>query len=111
MVYIILVTHILASSALLFLLVQLLFIKLFEPRQIFLTVIFLAMYQLLSGFTMISLKHYDFTEVWIIGSVIGFIVFILSWLIFVFRPFSIVMLILSNLTLLTMVFLMTNKIA
>jgi len=118
MFYLILVTHILSASVLLFTFIQLFFPKkIFQPHQTFFIVIPLAIFQLLSGFTMISLKHYDFKEMWVQGSAMGFMVFIISWLIFVklyfsrFKPLSFIMLVLSNLTLLIMIFLMTNKIA
>jgi hypothetical protein len=118
MFYIILVIHILSASMILLTFIQLFFPKkLFQPHQTFLIVMPLAIFQLFSGFTMISLKQYDFKEIWIQGSTIGFIIFITSWLIFVkfsssrFRPLSFIMLLLSTLTLLIMIFLMTNKIA
>jgi uncharacterized membrane protein YozB (DUF420 family) len=77
----------------------------------------LTILQLLSGFTIISLKHYDFHEKWILVSSIGFPLFIASWLGFVyfssfsFRRVPLIMLGFTFLSLLLMIFFMTNKIA
>jgi uncharacterized membrane protein len=49
-------------------------------RLTWLAIIPLAVMQLCSGFTMISLKHYAATEFWISGSTISFITMISSWL-------------------------------
>jgi uncharacterized membrane protein YozB (DUF420 family) len=100
----------------------------------------IALIQLLLGFTMISLKHYDFHEKWILISVIGFPVFIVCWVLFVcfavscqrtlslhpaksiwmpasagmtsflLRHVSLIMLACATLSLLLMIFFMTNKI-
>lgn len=95
----------------------------------------LAILQLATGFSMISLKHYDFSETWIAGSVIGFIIVIGSWFSFVyflllsqslisqhhssqipdgkfkfFRRCQSIMLVLCFAALLSMVFFMANKI-
>lgn len=43
-----------------------------------------ALIQLATGFTMISVQHYDYSEWWVTGSVIGFIVVIGSWFSFVY---------------------------
>lgn len=81
-----------------------------------------AIFQLASGFTMISLKHYDLSEFWIIGSMSGFMVLIISWFGFLYLLFSsppknrfysmlqIALLVTIGITLLFMIFLMTNKI-
>lgn len=77
----------------------------------------LTILQLFTGFTMISLKQYDFHEKWIMVSSIGFPVFIASWLLFVyfstysFRRIPYIMLGFTLLCLLFMIFFMTNKIA
>jgi uncharacterized membrane protein len=52
--------------------------------QTWLFIIPFALIQLGTGFTMISVQHYDFSEWWISGSVIGFIVVIGSWFSFVY---------------------------
>ncbi len=81
-----------------------------------------AIFQLASGFTMISLKHYDLSEYWIIGSMSGFMVLIISWFGFLYLLFTLslknrfyrilqmTLLLISGITLLFMIFLMTNKI-
>jgi uncharacterized membrane protein len=81
-----------------------------------------AIFQLASGFTMVSLKHYDLSEFWIIGSMSGFMMLILSWFGFLYLLFSsppknlfysmlqITLLLTTGITLLFMIFLMTNKI-
>lgn len=43
-----------------------------------------ALLQLLTGFTMISLKQYAYTDIWVIGSVEGFIIVIVSWFAFMY---------------------------
>lgn len=43
-----------------------------------------ALFELMSGFTMISLNHYDYSQTWVTGSVIGFIVVIGSWFTFLY---------------------------
>ncbi len=43
------------------------------------TIIPFALFQLATGFTMISLKQYNLSEFWIIGSILGFVVVICSW--------------------------------
>lgn len=71
-----------------------------------------ALLQLISGFTMISLRHYDINQFWIKGCVIGFIIFLLAWFGFIFfmRKLSSVFFYISSLTLLCMIFFMTSKI-
>lgn len=81
-----------------------------------------AIFQLASGFTMISVKHYDMSEFWIIGSMSGFMVLIISWFGFLYLLVSspsknlfyfmlqITLLLTTGITLLFMIFLMTNKI-
>lgn len=81
-----------------------------------------AIFQLMTGFTMISLKHYGLSEFWIKGSVIGFVIMMATWFIFIytllseksaqpfFRQLQFVMLALCSLTLLSMIFLMANRI-
>lgn len=82
-----------------------------------------AIFQLATGFTMISLQHYDFSELWIKGSVIGFIVVVISWFAFIyfllsgqnsagkfFRRLQSSMLVLCTFSLLCMIFFMANKV-
>jgi len=84
-----------------------------------LSIIPLALFQLMTGFTLISIQHYQYTELWIIGSVVGFIVVISSWLGFSYlllshstlhRRLQRGLLLLCGITLLGMIFLMANKI-
>lgn len=49
-----------------------------------LVIIPLAIVQLITGFSIISLQHYAMTELWISGSVIGFIIMMASWLGFMY---------------------------
>ena len=80
-----------------------------------------ALFQLVTGFTMISLQHYDFSETWVSGSVIGFIVVIISWFAFIYfllsdensaklRRLQFAMLFICTLSLLSMVFFMANRV-
>lgn len=93
--------------------------------QTWLIIIPFALFQLATGFTMINLKHYDSSEFWIIGSIIGFIILIGSWFSFIyfllssqqstkhfkfFRRTQFVMLLMCSLTLLCMIFLMANRV-
>lgn len=101
--------------------------------QTFFVIIPFALIQLGSGFTMISLQRENFTSLWIGGSVISFIIAILSWLVFIYflilsqqvnascqmspsklkrdRRLQAMMLMLSALSLLSMIFFMANKTA
>lgn len=84
-----------------------------------------AFLQLLSGFTMISLKQYGMQQLWVGISALGFVIMILTWMGFMYslmltatsqhnvckhRRIQTVLLILCALTLLTMIFAMTNQI-
>lgn len=81
-----------------------------------------AMLQLATGFTMISLQHYEWSEIWILGSVIGFIVVLVSWISFLYllltphkspltlRRTQALLLILCIIAVLSMIFFMVNKI-
>jgi len=91
-----------------------------------------AIFQLATGFTMISLKHYPVSEFWISGSIASFIVVIVSWLGFmyflllsqqatisvqtparfkIYRRIQTFFLLICALGLLSMVFFMANKTA
>jgi uncharacterized membrane protein len=81
----------------------------------------IALFQLATGFTMISLQHYNLSERWITGSIVGFIIVISTWLGFIyfllqsknkkiFHTLQKYMLSICGLTLFTMIFLMANKI-
>lgn len=76
----------------------------------------LGLMQLLMGFTMISIKHLDFHQKWILVSIFGFPILIASWLLFVYfstyslRTKSRFMLGIAIFTLLMMIFFMANKI-
>jgi uncharacterized membrane protein len=101
--------------------------------QTWLIILPVVILQLATGFSMISLKHEDFSQTWIIGSVIGFIVVIGSWFSFVyvlalsqqllaesldtntakfktFRRTQSIILFVCATALFTMIFLMANKI-
>jgi uncharacterized membrane protein len=102
--------------------------------QTWLVIIPMALLQLLSGFTMISLQEEDLTQVWIVGSVIGYVVLIGSWVSFLYflllaqqvpvetfsrdverskayRRTQSGMLVISAAALLSMIFFMSNKIS
>jgi uncharacterized membrane protein len=49
-----------------------------------LVIIPLAIIQLATGFTMISINHEDLSQLWISGSIIGFVTVIGGWLTFVY---------------------------
>lgn len=101
--------------------------------QTWLVILPVVILQLATGFSMISLKHEDFSQLWIVGSVIGFVIVIGSWFSFIyllalsqqlttesqhegpvkfksFRRVQSVMLFLCAAALFVMVFLMANKI-
>jgi uncharacterized membrane protein len=101
--------------------------------QTWLIILPVVIFQLATGFTMISLKHEDFSQLWIIGSVIGFIIVIGSWFSFLYilvlsqqlaiqsqnrtsikskaiRHLQSIMLFLCATALFTMIFFMTNRI-
>jgi uncharacterized membrane protein len=92
----------------------------------------LAIMQLATGFSMINIHHEDVSQLWISGSVIGFITVIGSWFSFIYflllaqqveiRKFSTeravayrrmqsMMLAVCGLALLVMIFFMANKVA
>ncbi len=85
-------------------------------KHVLYIIIPLSLIQLLMGFTMISLKHYDFHQKWILVSIFGFPIFIASWLLFVYfstyslRRKSLGLLGFAIFTLFMMIFFMTNKI-
>lgn len=102
--------------------------------QTFFVIIPFALVQLGSGFTLISLQRRSFSSLWIGGSVISFIVAIISWLAFIYflvlsqqvtsschqnrhiklkhdRRTQAMMLLLSAFSLLCMLFFMANKTA
>lgn len=76
----------------------------------------LAILQLASGFTMISLRHYDVSQLWITGSITSFIVAVVSWLGFFCllhrnQPrLQSSLLVICALALVCMVFLMVSKL-
>jgi uncharacterized membrane protein len=82
-----------------------------------LIIIPLSIFQLVTGFMMISLKQEDLFSTWIIGSILCFIILIVSWFSFVYFLISSqykrlqgIMLTISALSLLSMIFFMTSKI-
>jgi uncharacterized membrane protein len=99
--------------------------------QTWLVIIPFSIVQMASGFTLISLKHYNFSEMWIAGSIISFITVMAGWFAFVYylllsqqapisftshaqlkfyRQIQSLMLSLCALALLSMIFFMANKI-
>jgi uncharacterized membrane protein len=94
-----------------------------------------ALLQMATGFTMIGLQEEDMSQLWIVGSIIGFIIFIASWFSFIyflllaqqvpvnaassgsmsrykfFRRAQTLMLSATAAALLCMIFFMANKIA
>ena len=103
--------------------------------QTSLCIIPLAVLQLASGFMIMSLQHYHYSELWVMGSVIGFIVVIGTWFSFIyflvlsqqliantaqdashpkyklFRRIQFMMLSLCACALVSMIFLMANRTA
>lgn len=81
-------------------------------------VIPLAIFQLITGFTMISLKHYDFNQLWIKASVIGFLCAMTSWFAFIYcvlsrqqhRRLQSSMLFICAVSLFSMIFFMSNRV-
>lgn len=83
-----------------------------------------AIFQLATGFTIISLKHYELSALWIRGSVLGFIIVMGSWIGFIYFLFARqevenkkfydllqkLLLFTCGIALLSMIFLMANKI-
>lgn len=99
-------------------------------KQTSLIIIPFSVLQLATGFTMISLKRYNWHLIWLGGSVISFITAIVSWFCFLYflllsqqitlssneplrsiryRRFQSYMLLICALGLLSMVFFMANK--
>lgn len=82
-----------------------------------------TLFQLFTGFTMISIKQYDLSEHWIMGSLGGFIILMISWFAFLYFLISPphkkylkihhmlqkTLLITSISTVLSMLFFMVNK--
>jgi uncharacterized membrane protein len=103
-----------------------------------LLIIPLAITQLATGFTILSIQHEDFSQLWISASVIGFIIVIASWVSFIyflllsqqieikhstqpfnrwserglfFRRIQSMLLSVCGLSILAMIFFMANKVA
>lgn len=92
----------------------------------------LSIVQLSTGFSMISMNHEDISQLWVSGSIIGFITVIGSWFSFIYfllqaqqveiknfssgraatyRRMQSMMLTVCGLALLVMIFFMANKVA
>ncbi len=72
-----------------------------------------ALIQILTGFTMISLNHYALSDLWIKYSLISFFVLIGSWIAFLSLSNHIARIFFMSLSftaILSMIFLMANKI-
>ena len=91
--------------------------------QTWLVIVPFAIMQLLSGFTMMSVQHEDFSQFWIKGTIIGFMIVIGSWFSFIYfllssaqatqvryRQLQAGSLMLCTAALLSMIFFMANKI-
>ena len=71
----------------------------------------LAFFQLLSGFTMISLKQYSLSEFWILGSLVSFLIVIGSWFGFLyFLRAQLIFLFICSGAFLSMIFLMASTL-
>lgn len=77
-----------------------------------------ALLQLATGFTMISIKQYNLSELWIFGSILGFIIVVCSWFGFLYflqsqqsKQAQSLMLLLCSVALLCMIFLMVTTIS
>ena len=82
-----------------------------------------TIFQLVSGFTMISFIQDELSDFWMIASMGGFMVFIISWFSFLYLVFTsspntgnrftkllqIIFIIVTSVSLLFMIFLMTDK--
>lgn len=84
--------------------------------QTWLIILPFAIIQLITGFTIINIQHEDLTQLWIRGSVTGFILVIGSWFAFIYfllsgqhRRKQAIMLSLCASALCVMIFFMTNK--
>ena len=90
----------------------------FLSAQTALLIVPLALFQLLTGYTMIGLNHLSLNDLWIKGSLFGFVIVIACWMGFIGLGFQskdnkhlqIVLLAICFLSLLVMIFLMVNKI-
>ena len=79
-------------------------------RQTVFLIIPFAIMQLLTGFTMISLKVNELSPWWISSILISFIIAIISWAGFIFYPRAQrVFLFLLSVSIITLLFLMTNR--
>ena len=73
-----------------------------------------GLYQLLSGFTIISLKHYELSDLWIKVSLLGFIAVIALWFLMLNtknKKIQFYLMTLGLSVLLTMVFFMANRLS
>lgn len=87
--------------------------------QTWVLVVPFGIFQLASGFMLISLKQYNLSELWIVGSIFGFMIVICCWFGFlylllsqpspVYKKLQFAFLTIGGLTLLSMLFLMANK--
>ena len=85
--------------------------------QTWFVIIPFALFQLGTGFTMISLKHDVLTPVYIKGSVIAFVAAIISWMLFSYfvltsqpRKFQKIFLLTCLISLLCMIFFMASRL-
>lgn len=81
----------------------------------FLLLLPLILLQLLLGFTLMSLKEVTLHQIWVLGSIISFMSFVMTWLTFTysaqtnFKKITLLFFTLSMLTLCSMIFFMANK--
>lgn len=80
-------------------------------------VIPVGLFQLLTGFMMMSLQHYDYSEIWIKGSTISFAMMMISWMGFNYclisssRRKQTIFLHICLMSLLSMIFFMSSRVA
>lgn len=86
------------------------------PVQTAFIIIPLALVQLMTGFTLISLKHENLSQLWIKGSTIAFIIMMMTWLGFVYllnkkqRGLEYICITIAFIAIFSMIFFMANKI-
>lgn len=80
------------------------------PVNLSLVIIPFTIIQLLTGFTMISLKRSDFSAAWISSVIIGFICVIVTWISFTcYQRARLITVSMGSLALLSIIFLMVSK--
>lgn len=85
--------------------------------QTFLIILPAFLFQLISGFSIVSLQHESLNQIWVQGSFFCFVMLVLCWLMFVYflndtskRFWQKCALILCSINLMCLIFFMANKI-